>query len=178
MLRLLVDTTQGIGNTAAAMARTPTADRPLVAQWLIHARETQGWSATAFLAELQAATGAAPNYSTYALWESGSSTPRESSLAPVVRFWSDRGVDGPSATKEPGPSGDVTGLVIAMTAALLAQTQALTDLRADLAQVREDATSEREAMTRMLARLEARLSELVPLGDTGARAAGRGPAGH
>lgn len=69
--------------------------------------------------------------------------------------------------EEPGPS-DVTGLVAAMTSALLAQTQALMDLRADLIAAHEDAAREREAMTRMLARLEARLAESLPLADRGA----------
>lgn len=70
--------------------------------------------------------------------------------------------------EEPGPSPDVTGLVGAMTSALLAQTQALMDLRADLIAAHEDAAREREAMTRMLARLEARLAESLPLADRGA----------
>ncbi len=67
--------------------------------------------------------------------------------------------------------GDPAALISAMTGALLAQTQALTDLRADLVEARDAARSEREAMTKMLARLEARLAELQPPGGRGSAAA-------
>lgn len=77
------------------MARTPIADRPLIAQWLIRTREQAGMTADQFRAAL-ASEGKGVDYSTYAQWESGKQTPKEGSLAPVFAFWAKRGVEPPS----------------------------------------------------------------------------------
>ena len=107
------------------------------------------------------------------------------SRSAIVRVFSDKepdarqaevlarhyGQPAPLPIEEPGPSADVTGLVAAMTAALLAQTTALTDLRADLAQARDDAREERSAMTKMLADLGDELEALRGSVGRGAGAA-------
>lgn len=78
------------------MARTPTTQRPEISRWLIATREAHGLTATAFLSALGEG---APNYSTYAQWESGRTTPKASSLEPVFRYWEERGV--PRFTAQP-----------------------------------------------------------------------------
>lgn len=75
--------------TRAVMARTPREDRPAIARWLIETREAHGLTATAFLDALE---DAAPNYSTYARWESGKVTPKADSLRTVFDYWEARGV--------------------------------------------------------------------------------------
>lgn len=77
------------------MARTPIADRPLIAQWLIRTREQAGMTAEQFRAAL-AAEGKGVDYSTYAQWEAGTQTPKEDSLAPVFAFWRKRGAEPPT----------------------------------------------------------------------------------
>ena len=129
------------------MARTPIADRPALAQWLIRARGTAKMTAPAFLAALQAEGHKAPHPSNYAQWESGVVTPEETSLAPIIEFWAARKVAGP-AVADPGPT---------LAAALMALAQ-------ELGAVRE----ERTALAARVDQLEAMVRALVPAGGTGA----------
>lgn len=86
------------------MSRVPIDDRPAISQWLIRARMTQGGDYTVerFLADLEAESGGAPNRATYARWESGAVTPKDTSLVPVFAFWSARGIAAPGPSGEPG----------------------------------------------------------------------------
>lgn len=88
------------------MSRTPIEDRPALAQWLIRARASRGddYTAEVFLGELRAEAGTAPNIATYRQWESGATTPKAVTLAPVIAFWTARGVTPPSTTSGPPPS--------------------------------------------------------------------------
>lgn len=145
-------------------------ERGVIGAWAYQARQELGLSVEQ-VAEAMAGRSNPVSPATIRGIESGSKQPGARLLRVLSQVLDSA---PPGATKEPGLSEDVTGLVTAMTAALLAQTQALSDLRADLAETRQDADEQREAMTRMLARLEAQLAELAPPGDTAAAAVAPG----
>jgi transcriptional regulator with XRE-family HTH domain len=109
------------------MARVPTSDRTPLAQWLIRARESQGITADAFLAQLAAEAGSAPSRPNYAQWESGAVTPRQSNLEPVIRFWAARGINGPDAK---APTADDS-----LAAAIRDQSQAIRENTAAVQQL-------------------------------------------
>lgn len=96
------------------MARTPIEERPATAQWLIRARDSQGWTADRFLEQLAEAGVKAPHRSNYAQWESGKVTPEPASLEPILAFYGELGVEPPSAAPAPEPAPDLATALLAL----------------------------------------------------------------
>jgi hypothetical protein len=151
---------------------TPT--KPPLTRWARHIdawMRANGQSPTGAARVLGAAVGLGPNsrsgFLPY-LYKKEPNEEQAKALAAIIGWPPEAAPEPTTATETVDPTA---ALITAMTGALLAQTQALTELRADLVEARDAAKSEREAMTKMLARLEARLAELPLPGGTGSAAA-------
>lgn len=82
-----------------------------------------------FLAAVKASEGSAPSYSSYAQWESGSVTPRKTSLAPIRRYHAKRlaamGQTAPEPTTATEPPDPVVAAIDRQTAMLKAVLEAI-----------------------------------------------------
>lgn len=90
-------------------------------------------------------------------------------LTPMLAMTDQLGATVNGHTKEPDPSGDVVGLVAALTRALEVQATYLTqiaDLRAEVAGLGRDAAEERAQQARLLGALSDQLDELRDLVGT------------
>lgn len=115
------------------MSRAPIESRPSTAQWLIAAREAAGFTnAPDFLAAVKEAEGKAPSYSTYAQWESGSVTPRRSSLKVIERYHAAHGAE---TSKAPAPAPDLATALLALVTELGALREERTTLARQVEQL-------------------------------------------
>lgn len=133
--------------------------------WIADERKARGETPT----DLARLTGVTED--TARGWESRGA-PSADALAVLERHF---GKPAPSS-REPGQSGDMAGLVVAMTRALEAQTRALTLLASQVSAARSTAEQERAALTDMLADLGDELEALRAAVGSGAEVAGHGPA--
>lgn len=149
------------------MAYRPSSHLPETA-WARHLdniRRERDWSATQLFEHVRVPLGLAEK-SRSAFASSLHRDPRPAYVPVLRQLFGDPPAE-PEATKEPEGS-DPTGLLEAMTRALLAQAQAFTALETAVAQRFEDASAERAVMLDSLARLEAELHALRAPATNGA----------
>lgn len=141
--------------------RLRTPPQTVWARHLDAIRQERDWSATKMFEESREALGLAPKSRTAFTSLLVADEPNERQAAVLTRLY---GAPDPALQphdmEKPGPSDDVTGLVVAMTTALLAQAQALTDIRLLLASAAGDAARERAETAELIGRLSVQLDEL------------------
>jgi hypothetical protein len=118
---------------------------------LIAAREAAGFTnATLFLAAVKEAEGKAPSYSTYAQWESGSVTPRRSSLR-IVEHYHATHQTGAGTAPAPVAAPDLASALVMLAeeiANLRLERDAMREERAAVRAEAEALRQEREAWAR------------------------------